>query len=173
MSTSLEFAYHSKDTYKKIVAFEPDPVCNEICKDNLSFFSKAKRDNVKLFHFGVSDFSGTAPFERSYHLGNSRIVEKSEEKIQVKKIDDISECADATFLKIHVEGAEFNALIGAEKTIAKNKPAIAVSCYHNATQLLEIPIFLKNLVPEYNLYMRHYSTGTSESVLYAVNTNKK
>jgi FkbM family methyltransferase len=172
MSTSLEFAYNSKDTYKKIVAFEPDPICQEVCQDNLMFFSKDKRDNVKLFDFGVSDYNGNAPFERSSVFGNSRVIEESEENIKVKKIDDIEECADATFIKIHVEGTEFNVLKGAEKTIKRNRPTIAASCYHNINELLDIPIFLKQLVPDYDLYMRHYSTGTSESVLYAIDTSK-
>ena len=168
MSTSLEFAYHSGDTYKRIVAFEPDPICYEICEDNLLFFPKEKRDCVKILNVGAHDTDGMLPFQRTAEIGNSRIVEKSEENIPVRKIDDVPECADATFLKIHTEGTELNVLAGAEKTILRNRPKIAVSCYHNITELVEIPAYLKKLCPDYRLFMRHYSTGTTESVLYAV-----
>lgn len=168
MSTSLEFAYNTQDSFKKIVAFDPDPVCAEVCRDNMLFFSKGKRRNVLFFDCGISDHNGTVPFERSAELGNSRIVVKSEENIPVKKIDDIPECADTTFIKVHTEGSEYNALKGAENTIIKNRPVIAVSCYHNLYELLDIPAYLKRIVPDYSLYMRHYSTGTSESVLYAI-----
>lgn len=172
MSTSLEFAYNSGDTYQKIVAIEPDPVCQEICQDNILFFSKHKREAIKLLDCGAAGYNGVAPFARSAQLGNSRIVEKSEESIPVKKIDDMEACADVTFLKIHVEGGELGAIQGAQQTIRRNKPTIAVSCYHNSSGLLEIPILLKQLVPSYSLYMRHYSTGTTESVLYAIDAAK-
>ncbi len=168
MSTSLEFAYHTGDTYKGIVAFEPDPLCYEICEDNRLFFSKDKRDSVTILNVGVHNINGMLPFHHTAEIGNSHIVDKSSESIPVRKIDDVPECADATFLKIHTEGTELDVLAGAEKTILKNRPKIAVSCYHNITELVEIPAYLKKLCPDYRLFMRHYSTGTTESVLYAV-----
>lgn len=168
MSTSLEFAYRTKDSYKRIVALEPDPICQEICQDNLVFFSRKKRDCVCLLDCGAADVDGTLPFRRSVEPGGSCIVERSEENIPVKKIDDIPECADATFIKIHIEGRELEALKGARETIARERPTVAVSCYHNLEELLTVPFLLKQLCPDYRLYMRHYSTGTSESVLYAV-----
>lgn len=168
MSTSLEFAYRTKDCYKRIVALEPDPVCQEICQDNLLFFSRKKRDCVHLLDCGAADIDGTLPFRRSVEPGGSCIVEKSEENVPVKKIDAIPGCVDATFIKIHIEGRELQALRGARETIARSRPTVAVSCYHNLEELLEIPLLLKQLCPDCRLYMRHYSTGTSESVLYAV-----
>lgn len=168
LGTALEFAFAVHDKFKSICAFEPDPVCFEMCKDNLVFIPKEKRDDVHLFDFGLSDYDGTANFERSYEAGLSKIVEESKENIRVKKLDDVSEAEDATFIKMHVEGSELAALKGAEKIIKANKPKIAVSLYHNLNQLLDVPAYLKSLVPEYKLYMRHYSSGTSESVLYAV-----
>lgn len=168
LGTALEFSFAVKDKFKAICAFEPDPVCFNICKDNLVFIPKEKRDDVYLYDFGLSDFDGTVNFERSYEIGLSRIVEESEENIRVKKLDGVDRAKDATFIKMHVEGSEYAALKGAEEIIKANKPKIAVALYHNLNQLLEVPEYLKSLVPEYKLYMRHYSTGTAESVLYAV-----
>lgn len=168
LGSALEFSFAVHDKFKSICAFEPDPVCFEMCKDNLVFIPKDKRDDVYLYDFGLSDFNGTANFERSYEAGLSKIVEESEENIRVKKLDDVERARGATFIKMHVEGGELAALKGAEKIIKTNKPQIAVALYHNLNQLLDVPAYLKSLVPEYRLYMRHYSTGTSESVLYAV-----
>lgn len=168
LSTSLEFAYFTKDTFRKIAAFEPDPVCYEIAEDNLLFFSKEARKRIHLFSWGLSDHNGIIPFERSAVLGNSRITDQSEENIEIQRIDDIPECQDATFIKLHVEGHELQALSGARNLIIQNRPILAISCYHNLEELAAIPVLLKQLVPGYKLYMRHYSTGTSESVLYAI-----
>lgn len=168
LSSSLEFAYFTGNSFKKIVAFEPDPVCFEIAQDNLAFFSKEKHEQIHLFSCGVSDCNDSLPFQRSAALGNSKITRHSGESIKVRRIDDIPECQDATFIKLHVEGHELQALSGAKDLIKRRHPILAISCCHSLEELVKIPVWLKQLIPEYRLYMRHYSTGTSESVLYAI-----
>lgn len=172
MATSLEFVYRTDNNFNKIYAFEPDPTCFEMCRDNLQMFDKEVRDRVFLYDFGLDEISGTRPFERSNIPGNSRITEKSEEEISVKRLDDLPECSDITFLKIHTEGTEFSVIKGAESLIKKNRPVIAASLYHNLKELVNVPLVLHGLVPEYRFFMRHYSTGTSESVLYAVRKDR-
>ncbi|WP_156920145.1 hypothetical protein [Brachyspira alvinipulli] len=43
---------------------------------------------------------------------------------------------------------------------------MAISVYHRPDDLLTIPKFIKELVPEYNLALRHHSVKLSETVLY-------
>ena len=81
------------------------------------------------------------------------------------KIDDIA--PDATFIKMDIEGAELNALKGAENTIRDNVPKLAIRIYHQLNDLWEIPIYLSEIVPEYNFFVRHHSKGLAETVLYA------
>jgi len=81
------------------------------------------------------------------------------------RIDDITN--NATFIKMDIEGAELNALKGAKKTIIANTPKLAISIYHQLNDLWEIPIYIKQLVPEYKLYVRHHSKTIAETVLYA------
>ncbi|QSZ68030.1 FkbM family methyltransferase [Methanofollis aquaemaris] len=71
------------------------------------------------------------------------------------------------FIKMDIEGAELPALAGAEKSIREFRPDLAISVYHRADDLTEVPIFLASLVPEYRMYLRHYTPGPDESVLYA------
>ena len=73
-----------------------------------------------------------------------------------------------TFIKMDIEGAELNALKGSREIIKKYKPRLAVSVYHKKEDLIEIPLYIKELVPEYKLYIRHYSNAAIETVLYAV-----
>ncbi|MEM2032456.1 MAG: FkbM family methyltransferase, partial [Candidatus Woesearchaeota archaeon] len=50
-----------------------------------------------------------------------------------------------------IEGYEYNAILGAEKTIKKYKPVLSISLYHTPRDFFEIPKLLKQWVPEYKM----------------------
>lgn len=73
-----------------------------------------------------------------------------------------------TYIKLDIEGAELEALKGAQEIIKRDKPKLAICIYHKKEDMVEIPYFIKQLVPEYRLFIRHYSNNECETVLYAV-----
>ena len=70
-------------------------------------------------------------------------------------------------IKMDIEGAEYEALLGAEKTIKTNKPGLAISIYHNAMDYYRIAELILHFVPDYNLSIRHHKTRHVDTVLYA------
>jgi FkbM family methyltransferase len=158
--TSLTFSKWYRN-YGKIFYFEPAPKSFKHSKQVL----KDIRD-VVYFQNGLWNKTEILRFNSS--MGNSsRISETGEEIINVVAIDDVIN-EPVSFIKIDIEGAEQNALVGAQKVITKYKPVIAVCVYHKQADMIEIPEFLLNLNPDYNLYFRHYTQGTCESVMYFV-----
>lgn len=83
------------------------------------------------------------------------------------KLDDVLQGKKCTFLKMDIEGSELNALKGAAETIKKWKPRLAICIYHKPEDIIEIPLYVKKLVPEYKLKMRQYSTYFYDTVMYA------
>lgn len=73
-----------------------------------------------------------------------------------------------SFIKLDIEGAELRSLQGAGRIILRNRPRLAVCLYHKKEDYWKISCYLKSLVPEYRLYIRHYSNYSAETVLYAV-----
>lgn len=67
-----------------------------------------------------------------------------------------------------VEGAELETLKGAKNIICRDKPKLAVCIYHKPEDMTDLPIYIKSLVPEYKLYVRHYSEEKYETILYAI-----
>ncbi len=57
-------------------------------------------------------------------------------------------------IKLDVEGAERASLEGARKTIAAERPAMAVSLYHRTADIFEIPLFLRSIHADYRLSLR-------------------
>ncbi|WP_026491286.1 FkbM family methyltransferase [Butyrivibrio sp. XPD2002] len=98
------------------------------------------------------------------------MVYEGQDNISIKicSIDDTPECEGASFIKMDIEGAEWDALHGAEKTICRNKPKLALCIYHSDEDMIRIAEYIHELVPEYRLYVRHHTRRNHETVLYAV-----
>ena len=89
-------------------------------------------------------------------------------RVSVTSIDDVLDGEKVTFIKLDVEGSELETLIGAEKSIRKYKPRLAVSVYHKPEDLWVLAEYIISLDLDYKLYMRHYTTCNYETVLYAL-----
>jgi len=72
------------------------------------------------------------------------------------------------FIKMDIEGAEFEALKGAVETIKAWRPRLALSVYHHAADLVRIPAWIDQLGLGYRLFLDHYTIHHEETVLYAL-----
>jgi hypothetical protein len=76
--------------------------------------------------------------------------------IETVALDDMVDPGDrVTLIKMDIEGAELNALRGASKIIARDKPRLAVCVYHKFEDIMNIPSYILSLNPEYKLYLRN------------------
>lgn len=90
--------------------------------------------------------------------------------VRSRSIDDfVKERALRTvhFIKMDIEGAELEALRGAEKTLARFRPKLGISVYHKPEHIVEIPEFLSRLGLGYEFYLDHFTTHAEETVLFA------
>lgn len=151
---------------KKVFAFEPDEAnvvkINENVKD-------CSIGSVEVFNKGVWNKE-----ERlSFCVGGtttSYVVDKATDQtvyLDVVALDDVID-EKVTFIKMDIEGSELKALEGAKRLIQTYKPKLAISVYHKPEDLITLPQYILSLVPEYKLYLRHYSNFDHETVLYAV-----
>jgi len=90
------------------------------------------------------------------------------QEIDCITIDDYFKDINIGFIKMDVEGAELEALKGSKKIISKLKPKLAISVYHKARDLIDIPLFLKRIRPDYELYIQQIHPGLRETILFAV-----
>lgn len=90
------------------------------------------------------------------------------EKIDAVALDDFLKGKAVTFLKMDIEGAELEALCGAKKLIESQKPRLAVSIYHKREDIWTLPKYILEICPDYKFFLRHYSFGDYDTVLYAI-----
>ena len=165
LGTTLRLKQHCKKL-KRVYAFEPDKSNYETCiKVAEKNFDKGV---IRAYCKGTWSERKTLYFSATCD-GSSRITENGDECIEVMTIDEaVDPCVKVTFIKMDVEGSELESLKGALNTIRRDKPKLAICIYHKPEDMYEIPLFIKNIVPEYKLYIRHHSNGDGETVLYAM-----
>ncbi len=150
---------------RKVYAFEPDPENYLVCEREKE---KQRMDRVDLLNKGTWSKTERLAFSAT-NDGSSHLTDKGDSYIDVVAIDDVVPPEETvSMIKMDVEGAELESLKGAESCIIKNKPKLAICIYHKAEDMLELPEYIKSIVPEYRLYLRHHSNMAGETVLYAV-----
>lgn len=159
--TAREFIRQTENnnvSYKKIISFEPDPYNYRILKGK-GF------NNHECINLGTSDHEDIIRFTEN---GSCSCFDPNGDiKVGINKIDNVIE-EDVTFIKMDVEGMELASLKGAEQTIKRCKPKLAICIYHKSEDLWEIHNYLKSIVPEYRFYIRAHEPFSLELVLYAI-----
>ncbi|WP_187626360.1 FkbM family methyltransferase [Selenomonas caprae] len=162
--SAIRFAEWSNDKYDHIYGFEPNAASYSNCA---KIYNTLK--NTTLFNKGVWDKNTVLQFRENGP--GSKIIEDEKaignDTISVASIDDELAGERVTFIKMDVEGAELKGLYGAEKTIRKWMPKLAISVYHKPTDLWEIPNIILSFNADYKFYMRHYFFNDCETILYA------
>lgn len=151
---------HNISSYGKIYAFEADEANTVKMRENLK-----GKPNIEILSKGVFDHTGTLCFE----AGNQTSSKISSDgiKIEITTIDEVVGDDNVTLIKMDIEGSELAALKGAEKTIKRCKPKLAICVYHKTEDLVTIPQYIQSLHPDYKLSFRNYDNAALESVLYA------
>lgn len=157
-----QFVRFTKGKYKKIIGLEPDTISFKKLIDATKDYH-----DVELICCATGKEEAKVCFSSKGLLGSSFSDDGEGDLTDVKKLDDILADEKVTLIKMDIEGAELDTLIGAENIIKKYKPKIAVCIYHKMDDIITIPTYLHKLVPEYRFRVRQHSSSMLETVLYA------
>lgn len=149
---------------KSSVLFEPIPDQAEKLRQK---YVNDSRFTVQ--ELALSDHEGVVRF--NVNSTASRITDGDEGiPIKVSTLDSFFKTSGLApdILKMDIEGAEIGALKGAKELIRKATPNLAVSVYHAASHLTEAFRLISSLNQNYKYYLRHYTEGYTETVLFAV-----
>lgn len=140
--------------YKRIYAYEVSPDSCETMRANVQ---KLGLHDVIIRNKGAGSQRGELFLSRSESdaSANQLSADARGERIEVVPLDeDIDE--SVTFLKMDIEGAEWDTLLGCEKLITRDRPKLAICVYHGYDDLWRIPALIESFCPDYEFYLRHY-----------------
>ena len=160
--------YLFKEKVEEIFVFEPIREFIEDIHQVLGFFEKKFPFSATVIPAGVWEETSVLKFQE---MGSSSAISKEGREVPVFKPDEVLLFAKLNFIKMDIEGAELPALKGAEKTIRKYRPLLAISVYHNAEDLWEIPFWIKEKFPFYRFKLRLHGHMLNEIILYCIPQN--
>ena len=157
-------------TFSALAAFEPD-LHNYSCLVTTLREIGKNIPEVNLFPCGVSSTSRMLGF--SSGLGEaSGVTASGGTIIHGVALDDAVPNFRPTLIKMDIESAEMDALLGARNLISKYQPGLAISVYHTPAHLWEIPLWVAEFAEknglQYTYYLRSHARNCFDTVFYAV-----
>jgi FkbM family methyltransferase len=177
--TVERFIWENLGTFRHVYAFEPgfkqfkalerrvrrlaeewafEPAAVSLVKAGLSsaegrMACTFTNDSPLRHGLAVSDQGGSGPLDEQ--LG-----------ARVCTLDAYLEGRPVTFIKVDVEGMEMELLRGAQATIRRYRPKLALCVYHYPSDLYEVAEYVRSLVPEYKFSLRQHAPIFGDFVLY-------
>jgi FkbM family methyltransferase len=165
------------DTVRDWIARQPDFGKIEAVEADSHSFAKlvryvadlepALRGKIRLHNYAIGAQRGKARFEDSGEVG-SKFSDLGPIEVDVVPLDTMFASKTVSMIKMDIEGAEFDALMGARQIIERDRPILAICVYHSQQDLWRIPLQMKAIVPEYRMYLRCYRGDGMQCVAFAV-----
>ena len=164
-----EFLKRRSGSFGQIIAIEPDP---ENCKAlearvaslpielgrKIKIVQNAAGSRREIVTFNVTGTAGSSIGQGNYQVSS----------IPLDELNNIN----PTLIKMDIEGAEPDAILGASNTIRKNMPILAVCTYHTQEHLWRVPLLIQSISDNYKFFFRRYSDECWETVCYALPRNR-
>jgi len=161
-----KFICKFKNRFKSIWAIEPDPDNFRQLQSYIKMLDKRFARKVIAVQAAVGSCRQKTVFDATGTAAS--MVGSGSYQVDSIPLDDILALESPTYIKMDIEGSEIEALIGAQKTIKKKLPVLAICAYHKQDHLWKIPKYIKSISDDYSLFLRRYSDECWELVCYAI-----
>lgn len=151
-------------TIEEWYAFEPDL---ENFSALVAMVSNAQTKRAALFPCGLGDRCEQIRFSSGEAAG-SHAANEGDSVAQVVALDQVLPGVSPNFVKLDIEGFERQALAGMRETLTRSRPQLAMSIYHKPGDLWELPLLVRDMLPESRLYIRQHGFNGFDTVLYVV-----
>lgn len=165
--TVRSFIKRYGSSFGKIVALEPDAInFHKLC-DYILTLNADVRDKVIALPLAAGARRETLCFKTT-GTASSMIETDGIDKVECAPLDDLLSDMQPTYIKMDIEGAEPDALLGARRTIERHAPVLAVCVYHQQDHLWRLPLLIQSLSGNYRFFLRRYNPDCWDVVCYAV-----
>lgn len=171
--TIIDFIKLTKGSFDTIYSFEYEKSNYKILCKNVEKFPKELQKKIETFQCGIWDKKEIGWCEYLGESDGTQLMEEHNkgpeaEQCVLDRLDNMLDGKKVTIIKLDIEGAEPQGLIGAGNIIKRQKPKLAICLYHSPEDLWRIPLLIHSIRPDYKMTIRHHSySNYTDTVLYA------
>ncbi|TRU19989.1 MAG: FkbM family methyltransferase [Microcystis aeruginosa Ma_MB_S_20031200_S102] len=152
---------------EKIICFEPDPINVTKLKGYLSNLDNQLQDKVIIYQNATGKEREKLRF-LAFGSEGSAISSQGNLEVDSIPLDEIIADEAPTFIKMDIEGAEIDTILGASHIIEKYTPILAISTYHLQDHLWRLPLLVNSICSDYSYFLIPHGENGLESVFYAI-----
>ena len=166
--TVRRFLGQQGGAFGRIYAFEPD---EENCQRLREYVAAMGDEVARRVHVCQAGVGARRERLRFNSTGNMSAAFDGTGDVEVDVLplqEVVEDDGSPLYIKFDVEGAEREALVGADPLIRRARPIIAISVYHRPDDLWELPLYLHALDLGYKLFLRTQGEDGMDVICYAV-----
>ena len=165
--TLKSFLALSGGCFERVIAYEPVPRNHGRLKSYRNELPAKIAAKIDIQRAAVGARRETLRFKAD-GLESSALDPAGGKVVESRPLDNWLGAIRPTYIKMDIEGAELDALQGAERLIRESSPTLAVCVCHRPNHFWEIPLWLAALPCGYRLYLRRYAEVPWDLVCYAL-----
>ncbi len=147
--TVEEFLNYCGNKYDSITALEPDRRTFKKLCDYLGNIPRSTAVQKAIY-------SENKTLTFSSKAGRQSTISQKGEEIEATTVDTLCKNKRVTYIKMDVEGAEYEALTGAKTTLKEQKPKLNIALYHKSGDIFELPLMISKINPDYKFRLRRH-----------------
>ncbi len=156
---------HCGGHFAAALAVEPDPANVAQLRTWRDARPADQRARITVRECALGDIDGPQAFGNGMDMA-SRLRADGAGEVEVRRIDALD--FSPSVIKLHLEGHELPALHGAETTLKRCRPLLAITTYHNRDGLWRTPAWLMDALPDYHFLMRMHGWCGTGAVVYGI-----
>jgi FkbM family methyltransferase len=144
----------------RVIAVEPDVANRAVLGERLRGLLRPA-----VLDCALAAQDGTAAFSEGYGFA-SKLSAFGQAQVSARSIDSLD--VEPSFIKLHLEGGELDALRGARETLRAHRPIVTATVYHNADGLWRTAGWLMRELNDYRFLFRNHCWCGAGAVVYAI-----
>ncbi len=165
--TVRSFLARQGPNFDSILAIEADALTFSKLQTFIDGLDPAIKPKISSLNVAVAAERGTIRFTASGGV-DSRISETGTSNVECFALDELLQARRASYIKLDIEGAEYDALKGAVRTMRRDRPVLSVCVYHTQHDIWRLPLFIQQKAEDYMFFLREHEGDGWQTVLYAV-----
>jgi FkbM family methyltransferase len=167
------FLSHRNSMFDHIYALEPDRSNFSSLQKYVAGLPSRIRDKITIYRCAAASKNGITGFENLDSAG-SRVSQDSETtQVDCRRLDNLLVDVRPTYVKMDIEGAEMDAILGSSGLLEDAAPVVFSVCvYHRCDHLWRIPSLIHSMAPNHKMFLRRYAEECWEMVCYAVPSDR-